>query len=164
MTTVSVSSEETMIDIAEIKQFLPHRYPFLMVDRVLEVEAGKTIRALKNVSINEPYFNGHFPGESVMPGVLIVEALAQAAGILGMVSADRCTSEGYLYLLCGTDKTRFRRKVVPGDQLELHAELLSFRRHILKFRCEARVDGQLAATSELMVAEQKLEQQEAEIA
>lgn len=145
-----------MLDIEEIKHYLPQRYPFLMVDRVISMEKHKSIVAVKNVSVNEPYFNGHFPAEAVMPGVLIIEALAQAAGILGLVSEGR-TSEGYLYLLCGLEKTRFRRKVVPGDQLMLHAELQTMKRNILKFNCEARVDGELVAATELLVAEQKLE-------
>lgn len=145
-----------MLNIEEVRRYLPQRYPFLLVDRVISMEKGKSIVAIKNVSINEPYFNGHFPAEAVMPGVLIIEALAQTAGILGLVSEGR-TSDGYLYLLCGLDKTRFRRKVIPGDQLHLHAELMAFRRNILKFNCEARVDGELVAATELLVAEQKIE-------
>lgn len=145
-----------MLNIEEVRRYLPQRYPFLMVDRVISMEKGKSIEAIKNVSINEPYFNGHFPAEAVMPGVLIIEALAQTAGILGLVSEGR-TSDGYLYLLCGLDKTRFRRKVIPGDQLQLRAELLAFRRNILKFNCEAHVDGELVAATELLVAEQKIE-------
>lgn len=146
-----------MLNIEEVKSLLPQRYPFLMVDRVLAVEAGKSITALKNVSVNEPYFNGHFPAEAVMPGVMIIEAMAQAAGLLGLVSAGRDNSDGYLYLLCGLEKTRFRRKVIPGDQLELHAELLAYKRNILKFNCEARVAGELVAATELLVAEQKMQ-------
>ena len=151
-----------MLNIEEVKRFLPQRYPFLMVDRVLEVEAGKTITAIKNVSVNEPHFNGHFPAEAVMPGVMIIEAMAQAAGILGLVSAGRDNSDGYLYLLCGLEKTRFRRKVIPGDQLELHAELLTYKRNILKFNCEARVAGELVAATELLVAEQKMQPEDSE--
>lgn len=145
-----------MLNVEEVKRLLPQRYPFLMVDRVLSIELNKSITALKNVSVNEPYFNGHFPQEAVMPGVMIIEAMAQAAGLLGLISANRSNGDGYLYLLCGLDKTRFRRKVVPGDQLELHAKLMAQKRGILKFNCEARVGGELVAATELLVAEQKL--------
>jgi 3-hydroxyacyl-[acyl-carrier-protein] dehydratase len=150
-----------MIDIEEIKHLLPQRYPFLMVDRVVSIDRGKSIKVIKNVSINEPYFNGHFPQEAVMPGVLMIEAMAQAAGILGLVSEGRTNEDGYLYLLCGLEKTRFRRKVVPGDQLELQAELVTRKRNLLKFQCEVRVEGELVAATELLVAEQKLHQEEA---
>lgn len=156
-------SATTLFDIEKIRKLLPQRYPFLMVDRVLDITLGetKTIRAIKNITINEPFFNGHFPQEAVMPGVMMIEAMAQAAGLLGLVDNGRETSEGCLYLLVGLEKTRFRRKVVPGDQLELCAELLSTRRNILRFRCEAKVDGELAAATELLVAEQVLDNVEA---
>lgn len=138
----------------EIKNYLPHRYPFLLVDRVISIDEGKQVVALKNVSINEPFFNGHFPDEPIMPGVLIIEALAQTAGILGFVSQGRMPSEKCMYVLCGVDKARFKRRVVPGDQLELRAGLLAVKRNILKFSGEAYVDGVLVASAELIVAEQ----------
>ena len=102
-----------MMDIKEVREYLPHRYPFLLIDRVLNIEPGKRIEALKNVTINEPFFNGHFPEEPIMPGVLIIEAMAQAAGILGFVTENKKPSDGYIYLLVGTDKARFKRQVVP---------------------------------------------------
>lgn len=147
-------SATTVLDIEKIKKLLPQRHPFLMVDRVLELERGKRIVAIKNITANESFFTGHFPQEAVMPGVMMIEAMAQTAGLLGLVSDNRDGSEGCLYLLCGLEKTRFRRKVVPGDQLVLHAEFINARRHILRFRCEGRVDGELVASTELLVAEQ----------
>lgn len=144
------------MDINEIRQYLPHRYPFLLVDRVLRVEPGVTIEAIKNVSVNEPFFNGHFPREPIMPGVLIVEAMAQAAGILGFVTEGRRPEDGFMYLLCGVDKARFKRKVVPGDQLVLQSTYMTVKRNILKFSGEARVDGQVVASAEFLVAEQQL--------
>jgi 3-hydroxyacyl-[acyl-carrier-protein] dehydratase len=144
------------MNINEIREYLPHRYPFLLVDRVVSVEAGVAIEAIKNVTINEPFFNGHFPREPIMPGVLIVEALAQAAGILGFVTENRRPEDGYMYLLCGVDKARFKRQVVPGDQLYLKASYITVKRNILKFSGEARVDGQLVASAEFLVAEQRL--------
>lgn len=143
-----------MMDIKKVREYLPHRYPFLLVDRVLHVEAGKTIEAIKNVSINEPYFNGHFPDEPIMPGVLIIEAMAQAAGVLGFVTEDKQPTDGVMYLLVGTDKARFKQKVVPGDTLHLFADFVVARRNILKFACRAEVDGKVVASAELLVAEQ----------
>lgn len=145
-----------MMDIHEVREYLPHRYPFLLVDRVVSVEPGKRIEAYKNVSINEPFFNGHFPQEPIMPGVLIIEALAQAAGILGFVTENRRPADGFIYLLVGTDKARFKRQVVPGDRLSLHADWLTLRRNIGKFSCRAEVDGKLVATCDLLVAEQRV--------
>lgn len=144
------------MDINQIREFLPHRYPFLLVDRVIKVDPGVSIEAVKNVSINEPFFNGHFPREPIMPGVLIVEALAQAAGILGFVTENRRPDDGYMYLLVGVDKARFKRQVVPGDQLVLKASYIAVKRNILKFSGEARVDGQLVASAEFLVAEKRL--------
>ncbi|PKM23132.1 MAG: 3-hydroxyacyl-[acyl-carrier-protein] dehydratase FabZ [Gammaproteobacteria bacterium HGW-Gammaproteobacteria-14] len=144
------------MDINQIRQLLPHRYPFLLVDRVLSIEPGVSIEALKNISINEPFFNGHFPQEPIMPGVLIIEALAQAAGVLGFVTENRRPDEGYMYLLCGVDKARFKRQVIPGDQLILKASYLATKRNILKFFGEARVNGQLVASAEFLVAEKKV--------
>lgn len=146
-----------MKDINQIRELLPHRYPFLLVDRVVSVVEGEEVVCLKNVSVNEPYFNGHFPREPVMPGVLIIEAMAQAAGILGFLTAGKRPEDGYNYLLCGSDKARFKSRVLPGDQLYLHARLITSRRSILKFACEARVNDKLVASADLLVAEQRVE-------
>ncbi|WP_440201698.1 3-hydroxyacyl-ACP dehydratase FabZ [Alloalcanivorax venustensis] len=143
------------MDINQVREYLPHRYPFLLVDRVVSVEPGKRIEAYKNVSINEPFFNGHFPHEPIMPGVLIIEAMAQAAGILGFVTANKKPADGFIYFLVGSDKARFKRPVVPGDRLTLHAEWLTLRRNIGKFSCRAEVDGKVVAVSDLLVAEQR---------
>ncbi len=131
---------------------LPHRYPFLFVDRVLELEDGKRILALKNVSINEPFFRGHFPEQPVMPGVLICEALAQAGALLAKVSTDGLP-EGYVVVLTGVDGARFRRPVLPGDQLHLEVTLVKRRRPLWKMRGIARVDGHLTAEAELSLTE-----------
>lgn len=141
------------MDAVEVRNYLPHRYPFLLVDRVRRVEAGGEIVAIKNVSHNEPFFNGHFPDDPVMPGVLIVEAIAQAAGILGFVTQNKRPADNFMYLLCGIDNARFKRQVRPGDQLELTARFITTRRHILKFAGEAKVDDQLVASVDLLVAE-----------
>ncbi|MDG1663277.1 MAG: 3-hydroxyacyl-ACP dehydratase FabZ [Pseudomonadales bacterium] len=144
------------MDIKEIREYLPHRYPFLLVDRVVELELGERITALKNVSVNEPFFTGHFPELPIMPGVLIIEALAQAAGILGFKTVNKKPADGSIYLFVGADKMRFKRPVVPGDQLHLHAEILAEKRGIWKFNCRAEVDGQLAASGEILCADRKL--------
>ena len=139
-----------MIDIEKIKTLLPHRYPFLLIDRVIEVEKGKSIKALKNVSINEPSFQGHFPAKAVMPGVLIIEALTQAAGLLGLLGLEEGISEDSLFYLVGVDKVRIRKPVVPGDQLILDVKLVSVRRNIFKFNGSAFVDSQLITSAELL--------------
>lgn len=144
------------MDIKEIREYLPHRYPFLLLDRVLEIESGKRILALKNVSINEPFFDGHFPGLPIMPGVLIVEAMAQAAGILGFYTEGKKPADGSIYLFAGSDKLRFKRPVSPGDQLHLSAEIVANKRSIWKFSCRAEVDGKLAASGELLCAESNI--------
>ena len=144
------------MDIDEIKRVIPHRYPFLLVDRVLEFEKDKYLIAQKNVSINEPFFQGHFPIRPVMPGVLIVEALAQATGLLGMESHPEETTENSLYLFVGIDKCRFKRPVEPGDQLILKVELIGGKRGIYKFKAEATVDGKVAATAEIMCTSREL--------
>jgi len=141
-----------MMNIEQVREYLPHRYPFLLVDKVKELELGKTIVAVKNVTANEPFFNGHFPEYSVMPGVLIVEAMAQAAGILGFKTQDEKPADGSLYLFVGCDNLRFKRQVVPGDQLILEAEVISERRGIWKFECQATVDGELAAKATILCA------------
>ncbi|AYF90428.1 3-hydroxyacyl-ACP dehydratase FabZ [Pseudomonas sp. BN414] len=146
-----------MMDINEIREYLPHRYPFLLVDRVVELDVeGKRIRAYKNVSINEPFFNGHFPQHPIMPGVLIIEAMAQAAGILGFKMLDVKPADGTLYYFVGSDKLRFRQPVLPGDQLILSAQFLSVKRGIWKFDCHASVDGKEVCSAEIICAERKL--------
>jgi 3-hydroxyacyl-[acyl-carrier-protein] dehydratase len=131
---------------------LPHRYPFLLVDRVIECVPGKRIEAIKNVSVNEPFFPGHFPGNPVMPGVIILEALAQAAGILAFKTAGVVPDENSRFYFVGIDKARFRRPVVPGDRLVLKATLERAIRGIWKFETVAEVDGQVAASATMMVA------------
>ncbi|MBG5277010.1 3-hydroxyacyl-ACP dehydratase FabZ [Pseudomonas aeruginosa] len=146
-----------MMDINEIREYLPHRYPFLLVDRVVELDIeGKRIRAYKNVSINEPFFNGHFPEHPIMPGVLIIEAMGQAAGILGFKMLDVKPADGTLYYFVGSDKLRFRQPVLPGDQLQLHAKFISVKRNIWKFDCHATVDDKPVCSAEIICAERKL--------
>ena len=141
-----------MIDIQMIQEYLPHRYPFLMVDRVIECEPGKRLLAIKNVTYNEPYFQGHFPNQSIMPGVLIMEALAQATGLLASESAPEVLGKGMTYYLVGLDKVRFKRPVVPGDQLMLEANYLRHKRNIWAFSCRAEVEGEFVASAEIMCA------------
>ena len=138
------------MDIHQILKQLPHRYPILLVDRVLACEPGKTIHALKNVSINEPFFQGHYPHHPVMPGVLIIEALAQAAAILSFKTLGDEPSDESVYYFVGIDGARFKKPVSPGDQLNLHVDVIANKRGLWKFKAEARVDGQLAAEAELM--------------
>ncbi|MCD5993713.1 3-hydroxyacyl-ACP dehydratase FabZ [Pseudomonas sp. CDFA 602] len=146
-----------MMDIKEIREYLPHRYPFLLVDRVTELDIeNKTIRAYKNVSVNEPFFEGHFPQHPIMPGVLIIEAMAQAAGILAFKMLDAKPSDGTLYYFVGSDKLRFRQPVLPGDKLVLEASFLSSKRQIWKFECKATVDGKAVCSAEIICAERKL--------
>ncbi len=137
------------IDIRRILSLLPHRYPFLLVDRILEVEPGRRVRAIKNVTVNEPFFPGHFEGNPVMPGVLIVEAMAQAGAVLLLNDSDEDMVAKYIYL-AGVDRARFRRPVVPGDQLVMDMEVLSLRRRACRVRGRATVDGKLAAEAELL--------------
>ena len=140
------------MDIQELMRLLPHAYPFLLVDRVLECEIGKHIKAIKNVTINEPYFPGHFPGYPVMPGVLIVEAMAQVSAILAyMTRAERHDRKSLLFF-AGIDDARFKRPVFPGDQLLLEAEELTVVRSVYKFAAKASVDGELVARAVLMAA------------
>lgn len=141
-----------MITIKEIMDYLPHRYPFLLVDRVLEVEKGKRVVGMKNVTINEPFFQGHFPGEPIMPGVLIVEAMAQCWGILAFHSGEEDSSKNLQVRFLGIDNCRFRRPVVPGDQLRFELETVSQKRSIWKFKGKAFVDGNLVAEAELMAS------------
>lgn len=141
--------------IGDIKAYLPQRYPFLMVDRVVEIELGKRIKAYKNVTANEEFFEGHFPHKPIMPGVLIIEALAQAAGVLGFKSQEKLPKDGYLYYFVGADNVRLKRPVVPGDRLMLEAEIVMVKRGIYKFQCKASVDGELACEATILCAERK---------
>lgn len=138
------------MNINDVKNFLPHRYPFLLIDRVLELEVGKSLVAIKNVSFNEPQFTGHFPDQPIMPGVMIVEALAQATGILAFKSEVSKPIDGQIYMLVGIDKVRFKRMVEPGDQLRLEVEVMTVKRGIWKFKCRALVNDSVVTTAELM--------------
>ncbi|ABC31915.1 MULTISPECIES: 3-hydroxyacyl-ACP dehydratase FabZ [Hahella] len=144
------------MEINEIKEYLPHRYPFLLVDRVLEIKPGEFIAGVKNITYNEPQFTGHFPDHPIMPGVLIIEAMAQVAGILGFVTTGKKPADGYTYYLAGTDKVRFKKPVVPGDQLRLEAEIVTDKRGIWKFACRALVDGNVVCSAEILTAERRL--------
>jgi 3-hydroxyacyl-[acyl-carrier-protein] dehydratase len=145
------------MDIHEILKKLPHRYPILLVDRVLELDSGKRIRALKNVSINEPYFEGHFPQRPVMPGVLMLEALAQAAALLTFEALGLKPDEKTVYYFAGIDGARFKRPVEPGDQLILDVEVARMKASIWKFNAKALVGDELAVEAELMLAMRKLD-------
>jgi len=140
-------------DISKVLELLPHRYPFLLVDRVVELEQGKSLSAIKNVSINEPFFQGHFPGQPVMPGVLILEALAQATGLLAFAEMGDA-HKTKLYMLVGIDKARFRGQVLPGDQLVLNISQKRNMRGIGMYQCQALVDGTVVAEAEMMCSAQ----------
>ena len=144
------------MDIQEILQHLPHRYPFLLIDRVTEFTAGESLIGYKNVTYNEPFFQGHFPERPVMPGVLILEAMAQTTGLLAFRTVERGAKRESLYFLVGIYKARFKRPVEPGDQLILHADLKRAKRGIWVFSCEASVDGKLVASADIMCTEQDI--------
>ena len=141
------------ISIEEIKEYLPHRYPFLLVDRVDELELGSYIKAYKNITTNEPYFMGHFPGKEVMPGVLIVEAMAQASGILGFKTMNKKPDQGSIYYFVGADNLRFKKPAVPGDKLILESTFLAEKKGIWKFDCTATVDDELVAKAIIICAD-----------
>ena len=144
---------EEVIEIEEIQQYLPHRYPFLLVDRVIEIELGKYIKACKNVTTNEPFFMGHFPGKQVMPGVLILEAMAQASGILGFKTLEKKPEEGSIYYFVGADSLRFKRPAVPGDQIILESRVITEKKGIWKFNCNAHVEGETVAKATILCAD-----------
>ncbi len=133
----------------EIKKYLPHRYPFLLVDRVTSIEAGQWIEGYKNVSCNEPFFSGHFPNHPVMPGVLILEAMAQLSGILGHKSQNEDLSK-VIYYFAGADNVKFKRAVFPGDKVDLKAEFMHKKSGVWKFNCQAQVEGELACKAEIL--------------
>jgi 3-hydroxyacyl-[acyl-carrier-protein] dehydratase len=141
------------LDIHKVMELLPHRYPFLLIDRVNEFEEGKSLTAIKNVTINEPFFQGHFPGQPIMPGVLVLEAMAQATGLLAFSSMGDA-HKSKLYMLVGIDKARFRGQVVPGDQLVLKISLKRNMRGIGMYQCEARINGDVVAEAEMMCSAQ----------
>jgi len=145
------------MNINEVKNFLPHRYPFLLIDRVLDFTVGKNLTAIKNVSFNEPHFIGHFPNQPIMPGVLIIEALAQATGILAFKSEVGKPVVGQIYMLVGVDKVRFKKSVEPGDQLKLYVEVVKVRRGIWKFDCKATVEEQLVTSAEIICTQKPAE-------
>jgi 3-hydroxyacyl-[acyl-carrier-protein] dehydratase len=142
-----------MMDSKEIAEHLPHRYPFLLVDRVVSVVPGESIKGYKNLSINEMFFNGHFPGNPVMPGVLMIEAMAQLAGILALKSKNRKASGSSIYYLGGVDHARFKKPVLPGDRLDMEASIIADKRQVIKFDCRAYVDGELACSAEIICVE-----------
>jgi len=145
------------MNIQEVRNFLPHRYPFLLIDKVVDFDIGKSLIAIKNVTSNEPQFTGHFPSQPIMPGVLIIEALAQATGILAFKSEVGRPQEGQIYMLVGVDNARFKRMVEPGDQLKLEVEVLTVKRGIWKFKGTAYVDDNVVTTAELMCTQKKSE-------
>ena len=147
---------EQQLDIGEILEHLPHRYPFLLIDRVVDYVEGEWLRGYKNVSFNEPFFPGHFPQQPIMPGVLILEALAQATGLLAFRTVARQAQRNSLYFLVGIDKARFKQPVVPGDQLVLDVRVKATKRGIWVFAGEALVEGRRAATAELMCTEREM--------
>lgn len=146
------------IDIHEIQKYLPHRYPFLLIDRVIEFVPGEHLIGIKNITYNEPQFTGHFPQRVIMPGVLILESLAQATGLLAFKTADELDSDKELYYLAGIDNARFRRPVEPGDQLQLKVKLIKNKRNMWKFFGEASVDGELVVSADIMCVNQELPQ------
>jgi 3-hydroxyacyl-[acyl-carrier-protein] dehydratase len=147
------SGVELPLDVERIARMLPHRYPFLLIDRVVAFEHGKSVTAIKNVTINEPFFQGHFPGHPVMPGVLIIEAMAQASGVLIKLSVPHDPGIPVVFYLVKVDKARFNRTVVPGDRLVLEVEHRRTMRNMSLFWCQALVDGKVAAEAELLCAE-----------
>ncbi len=145
------------MDIGEILKYLPHRYPMLLIDRVVEFQHGESLVAIKNVSYNEPYFQGHFPNRPVMPAVIILEAMAQATGILVLRSMDKLPSKESIYYFVGIDGARFRRPVEPGDQLRIEVNILRSSRGVWKLRSNASVDGKIVASGDLMGAMREIE-------
>jgi len=140
--------------ITELYEYLPHRYPFLLIDRVTRIVPGESIEGYKNVTVNEELFNGHFPGQPILPGVLILESMAQLSGVLAFESKGMRPADGTNYLFGGVEKALFRRQVIPGDQLQLTSKIIADRKIMMKFECAAYVDGDLACSAVLTVVEQ----------
>ena len=138
------------LNINQIKEALPHRYPFLLLDKVTACDPGASLTAIKNVTVNEPFFQGHFPQQPIMPGVMIIEAMAQASAVLGLLSDDGAKHRNKLYYLVGVDKARFRKTVGPGDQLVIEVKFITLRRNIWRFSCAARVNDTTVADAELL--------------
>ncbi|GGP63743.1 3-hydroxyacyl-ACP dehydratase FabZ [Shewanella saliphila] len=151
-----MSNQLNTMDIKEILKYLPHRYPFLLIDRVVDFTKGEQLHAIKNVTINEPFFQGHFPIQPVMPGVLILEAMAQATGLLAFKTMSTEPSPDVLYYFAGIDKARFKRVVEPGDQIHFHVKMIKERRGIGVFIGEALVDGELVCSAEIMCARREI--------
>ncbi|WP_371189022.1 3-hydroxyacyl-ACP dehydratase FabZ [Thalassotalea maritima] len=145
-----MEQSKNVIDIEEIQTLIPHRYPFLLVDKVLDYVPGKSIHAIKNVSVNEPVFQGHFPGYKIFPGVMILEAMAQASGVLGFKSVEG--EDGEMFLFAGIDNARFKSPVVPGDTMHIHIEFVKERRGMWKFAATAKVDDKVVCSADLMCA------------
>lgn len=150
-----MANELNSFDIQEIMALLPHRYPMLLVDKVVDYEAGKYLHAIKNVTANEPIFTGHFPGQPIFPGVMILEAMAQATGLLGFKTTEG-REDNELYLFAAIDNARFKNPVYPGDTMHLHVDFIKERRNLWKFYGEAKVDGKVVCTAELMCARREL--------
>ena len=150
-----MDTQKNTLDVEEIRKLIPHRYPMLLVDRVLDFEPGKSLHAIKNVTINEPVFTGHFPDLAIFPGVMILEALAQATGILGFKSTEARENDE-MYLFASIDNAKFKQPVLPGDTMHLHVEFLKERRGMWKFYGEARVDGKVVCSADLMCARRKM--------
>ena len=146
--------EKVTKNINELFSYLPHRYPFLLIDRVTDLVVGETVEGYKNVTMNEEMFNGHFPGQPILPGVIILEAMAQLSGVLAFETKGTRPADGVNYLFGGVEKARFRRPVIPGDRLEMRSKIAADRRVMMKFDCEAFVDGELACSATLTVVEQ----------
>lgn len=151
-----MDTQKNIILIEEIQTIIPHRYPMLLVDRVLDYQPREFLHAIKNVSFNEPVFNGHFPDCAIFPGVMILEALAQATGILGFKSTEGGRAENEMYLFASIDNAKFKQMVVPGDTMHLHVEFIKERRGMWKFRGEAKVDGKVVCSADLMCARKVL--------
>ena len=150
-----MNTEDKELNTMQIMELLPHRYPFLYIDKILNYELGQSITAMKNVTINEPFFQGHFPNKPIMPGVLIIEAMAQATGILAFKSEVGRAEIGQIYMLVGVDKVRFKRIVEPGDQLEIYAEVVTVKRGMWKFSCTAKVEGELVTSADILCTQKK---------
>ena len=155
--TPAFTKPELPMHIQQIREYLPHRYPFLLVDRIVDV-TDNAIVGYKNVSINEEFLQGHFPTYPIMPGVLIIEALAQVSGIFSFILVNETPKDGSIFLFAGAEKIRFKKQVVAGDQLVLKSELVMQKRGIYKYHCTASVDGIVAVTAEIMISYQKIEQ------